>query len=121
MCLIILLYRVVAICCCRCLIEAECVGIVSVRTARYNGSVFRVKFKYSYNGIEYVCSCLDIYPQKKITGYVSGDVYKIYIDSNSPSHVCINNKMMLGDFIALFWMLVFVVVGVVMLCLESIG
>ena len=120
-CFFLLLYRVVSICSFRYLIDAECIGIVPVRTVRYNGSVVRVKFRYSYGGIEYVCSCLDLYPRKKVTRYVSGETYRVYINANNPSHVCINNKIMLGDFVSLFWIVVLVVVGVVLLCLESIG
>lgn len=114
-----MLYRVAAINCCREEVYAECIGVFSVRSVRFNGSIFRVKFKYYYNGIEYVSNTLDFYNKRYILGkYSVGKTYNVFIDSNSPNHVCINNRLMLSDFVTILLMLLLVVLGVVV-CLKN--
>lgn len=118
-CFAAMLYMVVAINCCRKEIYAECVGVVSVRSIRFNGSIFKVKFKYYYNGIEYVSNSLDFYNKRYILGkYNVGETYKVFIDLNSPNHVCIDNRFGLNDFVTILLMLLLVVLGVV-ICLKN--
>lgn len=115
-CFCLMLYRVALVYNCRHLVEAECVSIVHVVTMRYKRSLFKVKFRYRYKGIEYVCNCLDLLTKNKVTGYVAGETYKVYIDSNNPRQICINNKMSLIDSVTLIGLAVLVVMGIILLC-----
>lgn len=114
-----MLYMVAAINCCREEVYAECVGVFSVRYVRFNDSIFKVKLKYYYNGIEYVSNTIDFYNKRRVLGkYNAGKTYKIFINSNNPSHVCINNRLRLSDFVTILLMLLLVVFGVVV-CLKN--
>lgn len=118
-CFAAMLYRIVAINCCRKEIYAECVGVFSVKSVRFNDSIFKVKFKYYYNGIEYVSNSIDFYHKRYIVGkYSAGKSYKVFIDLNSPNHVCINNRLRLNDFVTILLMLLLIVLGVVV-CLKN--
>lgn len=118
-CFAAMLYRIVAINCCRKEVYAECVGVFSVRSIRFNGSIFKVKFKYYYNGIEYVSNSLDFYNKRYILcKYNVGETYKVFIDLNSPNYVCIDNRLGLNDFVIILLMLLLIVLGVV-ICLKN--